>query len=242
MEKNTIIVLVVIIVAIIGGLFGGKILLDYIDSDAKNSTVDNDRKYNSSNKEVEIDVEAEAKKIFNNEMSSENYIVSYNINDFELFNSAGNIYVFKINYDFTYNENYFGADRLADTDTIKNKEMYYAFKKDNNELKLIETGTGGSGKYAENFLAKQAFINYLQNLEEVKVTDYRIKTVSYEKTIDNDLIFYVMFSVQSDPMMDAGNGNIANDNWVNDKEVYITIKKENEQYIITNVATSKPLD
>lgn len=242
MKKNTIVVLVIIIVAIIGGLFGGKILLNYIGNDEKNYTVDNDKTYNNSDKEVEIDALTEAKKIFNNRMSSENYIVSYNINDFELFNSAGNIYVFKINYDFTYNENYYGADRLEDTDTIKNKEMYYAFKKENNELKLIETGTGGFVKYAENYLAKQAFTDYLKNLADVKVTDYRIKTVSYEKTINDELIFYVNFSVQSDPIMDAGNGNITTDNWVEDKELYVTIKEVNGQYTVITTNTSKPLD
>lgn len=170
------------------------------------------------------------KKLFGQELTNTVGIVDYNITSCEKIDSAGNLYIYKIVYDFKYNDKFIGSDRVVGTDTVNDKSMYVTVMLENGKYNIIESTTGYGNKIsAKEKLGKLAFIKYLKSIKGV--TNYRIKQCNYEKNIGDELVFHIVFDVQSNPIMDAGNGTITSDNWVENKDVWVQMIEENGTYV-----------
>ncbi len=117
------------------------------------------------------------------------------------------------------------------TNTVKSKSNYITVMKQDNKYNIINSATGGKIS-AKDELGKLAFIKYLKSLDNINVRSYRIKQCEYEKTIENELVFHIIFDVQSDPIMDAGNGNNKSDNWVENKNVWVYMIESNGEYLV----------
>lgn len=101
---------------------------------------------------------------------------------------------------------------------------------ENEKYNIIESTTGYGNKIsAKEELGKLAFIKYLKSIKGV--TNYRIKQCNYEKNIGNELVFHIVFDVQSNPIMDARNGTITSNNWVENKNVWVQMIEENGTYV-----------
>ena len=237
MKKDNFLIIVIVVLSLALGLLGGKMYFNSIN-DNKTEEKSNDSKKDdikeNNDKPNDIshitDKTDEIKKLFGQELTKQTGIEDYSITVCEEVDSAGNLYIYKVVYDFIYNDNFIGADRVAGTNTVKNKSVYVTVILENGQYSIVETVTGyGKNISAKEELGKLAFIKYLKSISGV--TNYRIKQCNYEKNIGNELVFHIVFDVQSDPIMDAGNGTITNDNWVENKDVWVQMIEENGTYV-----------
>lgn len=188
-------------------------------------------KYDSSLNNFLPNQVEQIKKAFEEELAKGDGIINYDITSCEKIDSAGNLYIYNIVYDFQYNDKFNGADREAGTDIVKDKSVYVEVILEDGKYKILESVTGyGKEISAKEVLGELVFKKYLNSIDGV--TDYRIKHFYYEGIVDNELVFHVVFDVQSNPIMDAGNGTITKDNWVENKDVWIQIREENGEYFV----------
>lgn len=188
-------------------------------------------KYDSSLNNFLPNQVEQIKKAFEEELAKVDGIINYDITSCEKIDSAGNLYIYNIVYDFQYNDKFNGADREAGTDIVKDKSVYVEVILEDGKYKILESVTGyGKEISAKEVLGELVFKKYLNSIDGV--TDYRIKHFYYEGIVDNELVFHVVFDVQSNPIMDAGNGTITKDNWVENKDVWIQIREENGEYFV----------
>lgn len=238
MKKQSTLIMIIAFLALALGIFGGKVYFNSIKNnkteekpnDNKKDDIkeDNDKQNDVPSITNKIDV---IKKLFGQELIKQTGIEDYIITSYEEVDSAGNLQIYKILYDFTYSDKYIGADRVAGTNTVKNKSNYVTVMQEDGKYNIVDSATGGKVS-AKDELGKLAFIKYLKSIDNINVKNYRIKQCEYEKTIENELVFHIIFDVQSDPIMDAGNGDIKSDNWVENKNIWVYMIEYNGEYLV----------
>lgn len=200
-KKNTnklpIIFIVLGIFVVIGGIYITKIMID-------NSDKKDEKKTEEKIIKSDFDIKQELEKIIN----CKNYKYTNNINVY-IKDSESSIY--KINKEYTYNDNIYKIDKLQTIQNIEYKNTNYYVKTETEILEYVNDLTSDTyirnnideNKYNANIVFTN-FINYLKDNYEI----------SQEKklTIDNNEIINVTLSANKDIL----NTLLVNDGSIND--------------------------
>lgn len=196
----------------------------------KNKGSNNDalQESETNNEESVIGIVTE---LFKKTILQQKGVTGCDINTITTIDSEENLTIFYIKYEIEYNDDYFGIGREANKWTA-NMSNEILVEKINSGYEIIEVATGGLYS-VQPILIERAFLNHMFSINGVNKCG--VKLCEFEKEMDDAVIYHIIFDVQSNLMMDAMNGEIKEDNWVENNDVHASFSKENGLYVLGNM-------